>query len=167
MSGFYLGEWAEARTVEGLMMSPKVVLEAFGIVVGNEPNEGGWSLQNEGAFDILTRRDGAGQAVKRVHVYACDDLVRRIEYFDNRQKIVAVAELGEYASVTESFRVPTRVRVTATGPSGRKDSIDISLSSAKPMQFNQRVRDVIFNPPDSEKFERLYVLVEGRWVRQR
>jgi len=166
MSSYYLGDWDQARTVEGLMMSPRVVLEAFGIIVDHEPNEGGWSLKNEGAFDILTKRDEAGRLVKCVHVYACDYLVSRIEYFDPRQRAVAVAELGEYEPVAESFRVPTRVVVSSIGPAKRRDSIDITLSSMKPMQFSQKLRDVIFNPPDSDKFEHLYTLVDGQWVRQ-
>ena len=85
------------------MMSPMVVLEAFGIIMDNEPNEGGWSLKNEGAFDILTKRNEAGRLVKRVHVYACDYLVHKIEYFDDRQKVVAVAELGEYKPVSREL----------------------------------------------------------------
>jgi len=166
VSSCYIGEWGQARTVEGLMMSPKVVLEAFGIIVGNEPNAGGWSLKNEGAFDVLTKRDEAGRLVERVHVYACDYLVQRIEYYDSRQKIVAVADLGEYKPVTEGFRVPTRVMVTAIGPDKRRDSIDITLNSMKEMEFNERLKGVIFNPPDSDKFQRVYALVGGKWVRR-
>jgi len=167
MSSYYIGDWAQARSVEGLTMSPKVVLEAFGLIVDNEPNEGGWSLKNEGAFDLLTKRDEAGRLIQRVHVYACDYLVHRIEYFDGRQRVVAVAELGEYKPVTESFRVPTRVMVTAIGPAKRRDSIDITLNSMKEMKFNERLKGVIFNPLDSDKFEHVYALVGGKWVRQR
>ena len=167
MSSYYIGEWAQARTVEGLMMSPVVVLEAFGIIVDNEPNAGGWSLKNEGAFDILTKRNEAGRLVKRVHVYACDYLVHQIEYFDDRQKVVAVADLGEYKPVTESFRVPTRVKVTAIGPTKRQDSINITLTSMSERKPNEQQKRVFFNPPDSEKFERAYTLVGGKWVRRR
>jgi hypothetical protein len=166
VSSYYSGEWTQARNVEGLMMSPKVVLEAFGIVV-DEPNEAGWSLDNEGPFDILTKRDDDGRLVKRVHVYACDYLVRRIEYFDNRGNVMAVAELGEYRPLTGQFRVPTRVMVTAIGPAKRRDSIDVTLNSMKAMEFSQRLKDIIFSPPDSGKFEHVYTYVDGKWVRQR
>lgn len=167
VSSYYLAKWEDAGSVEGLMMSPKVVLEAFGIRMDNEPNEGSWSLKNEGAFDILTKRDAAGRLVRRLHVYACDYSVQKAEYFDDRQRVVAVAELDEYKPVTESFRVPTRVRVTGIGPSKRRDSIDISLGSTKVMKFNERQKQLIFNPPDADKFEHLYTLVDGRWVRRR
>jgi hypothetical protein len=167
MSSFYLGEWAQARTVEGLMMSPMVVLEAFGIIVDNEPNKGAWSLKNEGAFDILTRRNETGRLVKRVHVYACDYLVHKIEYFDDRQKVVAVAELGVYKPVAGSFRVPTRVKVSAIGPTKRQDSINITLTSINEKRFTEPQKRAFFNPPDSGKFEHVYALVDGKWVHQR
>jgi len=167
VSSYYLGKWDDAGGVEGLTMSPKVVLEAFGIIGDGEPNEGSWSLKNEGAFDILTKRDNAGRVVRRLHVYACDYSIRKAEYFDDRQRVVAVAELDEYKPVTESFHVPTRVTVTAIGPSERRDSIDISLGSTKVMKFTERQKQVIFNPPDADKFEHLYALVDGQWVRQR
>ncbi len=166
MSSFYLGQWTQARTVEGLMMSPMVVLEAFGIIVDNEPNKSGWSLKNDGAFDILTKRNEAGRLVKRVHVYACDYLVHKIEYFDDRQKVVAVAELGAYKPVDESFRVPTRVKVSAIGPSKQQDSIHISLTSMNERKFTEQQKRAFFNPPDPNKFERVYALIAGKWVRQ-
>jgi hypothetical protein len=170
MSSLYLGQWTEARTVEGLMMSPMVVLEAFGIIVDSEPNEGGWSLRNEGAFDILTRRNGAGRLVKRVYVYACDYLVHKIEYFDDRQKVAAVAELGQYKPVAGSFTVPTRVRVSTIGPTKQQDSIMItltSLTSMKDKPFNEAQKRVFFNPPGRDNFKHMYALTGGRWVRQR
>lgn len=162
----YVGEWSQASTVEGLMMSPRVVLEAFGIIADNEPNAGAWSLKNEGAFDVLTKQDKAGRVVERVYVYACDYSVRKIEYYDGRQRVVAVADLGEYKPVTDGFRVPTRVLVTAVRPDKQRDSIDITLNSMKEMEFSERLREVIFNPPDTDKFERVYELVGGKWVRR-
>jgi hypothetical protein len=166
MNSYYFGQWAQARNIEGLMMSPKVVLEAFGIIQDSEPNAAKWSLKNEGAFDILTERDEAGRLVKRVYVYACDYLVSKIEYFGARQKVVAVAELGKYKLVAGDFRVPTRVVVSTIGPAKRTDSIDITLTSTNPWEVKQKQREVAFNPPDPGKFEYAYTLVDGRWVRQ-
>lgn len=168
MSSYYLGEWAEARNIEGLMMSPKVVLEAFGIIQDREPNTGRWSLRNEGAFDILTERDEAGRLVKRVHVYACDYLVSKIEYFGSRQKVAAVAELGRYKPVAGGFRVPTRVVVSAIGPAKRTDSVDITLTSTDAWEVKPKQRDVFFNPPDpnKNKFENRYTLVDGQWIQE-
>lgn len=165
MSSYYLGTWTEARDIEGLMMSPRVVLEAFGILQDSEPNAGRWSLRNEGAFDILTERDEDGRLVKRFYVYACDYLVSKIEYFDSRQKVAAVAELGRYKPVAGDFRVPTRILVSTTGPAKRTDSIDITLTSTKVWEVKQKQRDVFFNPPPG-KFEHRYTLVDGQWVQE-
>jgi hypothetical protein len=167
VSSLYLGNWSQARDVEGLMMSPKVVLEAFGIVTANEPNESRWSLQNQGAFDILTERNAAGRLVKRIHLYACDYTIHEIEYFDEQEKVMAVAALDDYKLLTEGFRVPTKVKATVVGPDKRRDSVNITISSTKPMDFSPRQRAVIFSPPRPEGFEHVYSLEDGRWVSQR
>ncbi len=62
------------------------------------------------------------------------------------------------------------VKVTAIGPTKRQDSITITLTSLNSMKdrpFNERQKAVFFSPPDSDKFERVYVLVGGKWVRRR
>jgi len=167
ISSYYTGRWQDVRDFEGLMMSPRVVLEAFGIVAApdGEPNAALWSLQNKGPYDVLTRRDEAGRPVKRVYVYACDYLVRKIEYCDPRGKVVAVATLGNYQPV-EEFLVPTRIDVVSTGSDGRKDSMKIELSSVKLMKFNEQQRQRLFIRPDPDKFEHIYRYEEGRWVPQ-
>ncbi len=166
MSSYYLGSWDEVRDFEGLMMSPRVVLEALGIVV--EPNRESdtalWTLENKGPYDILSRRDEAGRMVRRVHVYACDYCVRKIEYFDEQGRTVAVAQLGDYEGVVEGFRVPTRIRVVSTAPDGRKDTMDINLTGVRTTQFNDRQRQVLFSPPGSGKFENIYRYEAGQWV---
>ena len=63
--------------------------------------------------------------------------------------------------------MPTRVLVTAIGPAKRTDSIDITLNSMSGKKLDERAKKVIFNPPKSEGFERVYALVDGKWVRQR
>lgn len=168
MSSYYTGRWEDVREVEGLMTSQKLMLEAFGIIVEqDEPDAGQWSLKNDGPFDVLTKRDDSGRPVKRVYVYACDYLVHRIEYMDRRGRVVAAADLSDYKPVTEEFRIPTRVQVTAAGPDRRRDSIDATLEFIKPMEFSQRLRDVIFNPPDANRFEHVYEYVDGRWQTER
>jgi len=166
MSSYYLGAWTEARNIEGLMTSPKVVLEAFGIIQDSEPHARLWSLRHEGAFDILTQRDEDGRLVKRVHVYACDYLVSKIEYFGSRQRVAAVAELGRYKPVAGGFRVPTRIVVSTAGPAKKTDSISITLSSTDAWEVKPKQREVFFNPPAPNKFEHRYSLVDGQWIEE-
>ncbi len=119
ISSYYIGRWQDVRDFEGLVMSPRVVLEAVGIVnvPGTEPNPALWKLENKGPYDILTQRDESGRPVRRLHVYACDYSVREIEYFDRRGKVVAVAQLDGYEPVVPTFQVPTRdqYRVDSAG----------------------------------------------------
>ncbi len=166
MSAYYIGQWDEVRDFEGLMMSPRVVLEALGLVAepNGEPDAGVWSLENKGAYDILVRRDEAGRPVRRVHVYSCDYAVHKIEYFDARGKTIAVAQLGDYETVGEGFRVPTKMHVVSTAPDGRKDTMEITLHGVKTTKLNDRQRQFLFAPPDSGRFENFYRYEAGRWV---
>ncbi len=166
MSSYYLGSWDEVRDFEGLMMSPRVVLEALGIITESEggPDAASWTLENKAPYDILVRRDAAGRTLRRVHVYACDYCVHKIEYFDACGKAVAVAQLGDYQPVAEGFQVPTRIRVVSTAPDGRKDTMDIRLTGVRTTQLNDRQRQFLFSPPDMGKFDNIYRYEAGRWV---
>jgi hypothetical protein len=166
VSSYYLGQWQEVRDFEGLILSPRVVLEALGIVTdpAGDMNEAPWTLRHQGPYDVLTRRNEAGRLVKRLHIYACDYTVRKIEYFDPRGKVAAVATLGSYEPVVEGFEVPTRIDVVSTRPDGRKDSLVMRIDSLKTMQFNTKQRERYFNPLPAHRYEHVYRLVEGRWV---
>ena len=169
ISSYYIGAWESASDFDGLMMSPRVVLEALGIVAepGDEPNAAQWTLANEGAYDVLTRRDETGQIIKRVYVYACDYVTHKIEYFDRRGNVAATAELRNYELVAEGFRMPTAIRVVSVRPDGRKDSIDIDIQSTKVMELNEQQRQFLFQPPAADKFEHVYRYEESRWVPER
>jgi hypothetical protein len=167
ISSYYLGEWKDVQSVQGFMMTPRMVLEALGIVrePGGVSNTALWSLQNKGPYDILTRRNEAGRIVKRVQIYSCDYVVHKIEYFDPHGKVVAVANLSDYKPVTGSFSVPTQIAIESLGPEKHKDSIRIDLTSPKVMAFNEKQRQRIFVPPrDVNRFEHVYHYEDGRWV---
>jgi hypothetical protein len=179
ISSYYVGQWREVRDFEGLMVSPRIVLEAMGLVT--EPNtvvdEKQWTLKYERPCDVVTRRDSAGRPVKRLYIYACDYSIRRIEYFDRRGKVVAVAQLRGYkpveqgagssaagGRVTEPFDVPTRIDVVATGPEGQKDSIVMEIRSATMTRINERQRQLYLNPPPADRYEHVYHWEDGGWV---
>jgi len=166
ISSYYIGRWQEVRDFEGLVLSPRIVLEAIGLVFqpGAEPNAASWTLENMGPYDILTRQDAAGRRVKRVWVYACDYSVRKIEYFDPRGRIVAVARLDGYEPVVEGFRVPTRIDVVSTRPDGRKDAVAMEIRSPKTRPFTEQQRQFVFTPPDANSFEHVYQYEDGQWV---
>lgn len=167
VSSYYLGEWSEVQGFEGPMIgiSPQVVLEAFGILSEQGSESGSWTLSNKGPFDILTRQDEAGRTLKRVFVYACDYRVYKIEYFDRKGKVIAVAQLGKYEPVTEGFQVPTEMKIVTTTPDGRKDSTEIKLSGQRPTEFNAAQRKKLFTP-DPNKYEDIYRYEAGEWLLQ-
>ncbi len=179
ISSYYLGQWREVGDFEGLMMSPRIVLEAMGLVA--EPaaavDETQWTLKYERPCDVLIRRDSTGRMVKRLYIYACDYSVRRIEYFDGRGKVVAVAQLRNYKPVEEGtgsstakervrepFDVPTRIDIVATGPEGQKDSVVMDIRSVTTTRFNERQRQSFFNPPPADRYENIYHWEDGQWV---
>ncbi len=167
ISSYYIGRWQDVRDFEGLVMSPRIVLEAVGIVnlPGTEPNPALWKLENKGPYDILTQRDESGRPVRRLHVYACDYTVHKIEYFDRRGKVIAVAQLSEYQPVEKSLSVPTRIDVMSTRPDGRKDSVVMELSSVRTKPFNEKQRQLLFQPPrDVDRYEHIYRYENGEWV---
>ncbi len=168
MSAYYWGKWDEAANVEGLIVSPQIVLEAFGIIGGHEGqgNVGNWSLSNEGPYDVLTYENSSGQIAKRVYIYTCDYRVRKIEYFDREGKIAATAELDDYEPVTPDFLVPTKIHVTAVNPDGRADVAEITLSSLKEKQLSQAARDRYFQrqPDEASAYEHVYRYENGHWT---
>jgi len=166
MSGYYEGQWSQVRDFDGLMISPMIMLEAFGIVA-TDPDASGvdaWSLKNKGPFDILTRHDETGRPTRRIHVYACDYRVHRIEYLNERGDVVAATELGDYEQVAEGFFVPAEIKATLTGPDGLQDSMEIELNSMSLYELSQPQRDFMFVPRGRERAEHVYRYEDGRWV---
>jgi hypothetical protein len=171
MSAYYYGQWDETANVDGLVVSPQIVLEAFGIIAGRGGGAGSstWSLSSEGAYDVLTLENTDGKILKRVHIYTCDYLVRKIEYFDREGKLAAMAELDEYEAVVEGFQIPTKMLVTAIGPDGRADVADIKLASLKQKELSEAAREQVFarNPGDMDRFEKVYHYQDGKWTTER
>lgn len=164
VSSYWSGRWSEVKGSAGLMISPKVMLEALGIVpVDPEQSEGTWSLSNRGPFDILSLRDGDGVLVRRLHIYSCDYRVRKIEYMDAFGEPEIVAELDEYTEVVEGFSVPTYVLITRK-VGDQEDSARVTLSRVSPTELSTRQVEYLFRAPKAEGFEHVRELVDGTWV---
>ncbi|MHC4456367.1 MAG: hypothetical protein ACYS0I_04585 [Planctomycetota bacterium] len=114
ISSYWWGRRSEESGAEKLIINPKILLEAFGIIVPgwHESDEENWDLSNEGVFDILTRYNQQGQIVQKVYIYCCDYRVRKIEYFDTNGEIVAITELDRYKSAGGGFSIPGVLRIT-------------------------------------------------------
>ncbi len=172
ISAYYWGRWDQAANVEGLIINPRLVLEAFGIIVRPDAaaDSGLWSLQNEGPYDILTLRDEAGGVREKVYVYACDYLVHKIEYSNPDGRVIAVMELEDYAPLRDSgFEVPKRIRVTTMSAEEHEDSIDVRFSSWEEKELSDKAKEIYLNrdPRDMERFEHVYRYEDGQWMNER
>jgi len=167
ISSYWRGRWSDGNNVQRLILNPKIVLEAVGIVAiqSDIDGQGDWLLSNEGPFDILTRWDDAGAMTKRIYMCSCDYLVRKIEYFDEFGRAAVVAELEDYEEVVEGFKVPKYIKVVRQGVGGRDDSVVIKLKSVKPMSFHPRQLEALFQPSPG-RFKHVYGIVDGEWVEQ-
>ena len=166
VSTYWHGQWAEVRRSEGLLFNPRVMLEGLGIADVGEGGEADWSLTNEGPFDILALRDMAGTLVKKVYVYNCDYVVRKIEYYDLYGHPEMTVELGRYVQVTEDFSVPTEITVLYLKDM-EENSARFTLSRPKVKSFTERQRSILFNPLSPDKidgYENRLELVDGEWV---
>ena len=166
LSSYSWGKWSEQETSGGLMVVPKTLNEALGIV--EVVDEKSWFLSKEGGFDVLVRRNDKGGIDKKMYINRRDYLVRKIEYFDVNENVLALAELDKYKDVTEDFFVPTVIKIMMYGEAGAEnsDSITLNLKSVKPENFTEKRRKIIFNLPKMKGYKHIYRIVNGRMVEQ-
>lgn len=166
ISTYWWGEWSQQDSSETLMINPRTLLEALGIAaVDAEPS---WSLSSEGAFDVLTKRR-QGVVIKKIYVYSCDYLVRKIEYFDIYGQLAVVAELDKYEQVLEGFFVPASIKISERAEDNLRDSLSITLDleSIKSAEITQKQQNVLFNRPQPRGFKHVYRIAGRDWIEQR
>ncbi|MDH4238716.1 MAG: outer membrane lipoprotein-sorting protein [Phycisphaerae bacterium] len=166
VSQYSWGKWAEQDSSSGLMVVPKTLGEALGIV--EVVDEKSWSLSQEGGFDVLIRRNDKGGIAGKIYINRRNYLVRKIEYFDVNGKVLAVAELDKYKDVTEDFFVPTVIKIMMYGENGAEDSdsITLNLKSVKPDSFTEKRRKIIFTRPEPKGYEHIYRIIDGHLVEE-
>ena len=165
VSTYWWGRWSRQTCFKGLVVSPKLMLEALGIVeITTDDN---WSLSKEDGFDVLTKRNNRDMMVKRIYIDSCDYLVRKIEYFD-ADKPVAVAEMDKYREVAVGFFVPAVMKIVAyTADSGENSiTMTLRLSSVRPANFTERQRNRLFTRPGPQGFKHIYKIIDGDAIEQ-
>ena len=184
VSGYWWGQWSEEDYPEKLMISPRLVLEALGIVAVGDIES--WSLSKEGAFDVLTKQEGGAKTRKiyinngstgspsdsasslqaRAKSRDCDYLVRRVEYFDDDGRATVVTELDKYKELIKGFFVPTFIKIINRTDSNKEDLVQITLSSVKPANFTDKQRKRLFIRPEPQGFKHIYKIVDGNVIEQ-
>jgi hypothetical protein len=166
ISSFWWGKWSENKNVDKLVVSPRLIIEALGLV-GPDQRTGieKWSLKRLGRYDVLTLSDERGMAVKKVYVETCDYLVRKIEYYSDGKRTVLM-ELDKYRKVTEGFSVPGKISMLRNRGNGKDESVLITLDWAKPHPgLKERARKKMFNLPDPIKVKNEYRIIQGRSIK--
>jgi hypothetical protein len=167
ISSYWLGRWTEVGSVEGLLLDPRVMLEALGIMAVDSDVEDAenWSLSKEGAFDILTKNSSRAGIIKKIFIYNCDYSVRKIQYLDIDEKSELVVELDKYKQVVEDFSTPSIIRISRHSENIEDQvKIFLSLTSIKPISISSKQRNVLFNPPKPTGFKHFFANVDGKWI---
>lgn len=165
INSYWWGQWTEKTSTGKLMLSPKIVLDALGIVeIGSEEK---WSLSNEGAFDVLIKRNEQAAIVKKIYIYNSRDyLIKKIEYFNANGQAAVIAELGRYKEVLKDFFVPTFIKIINRADGEKEDSVQITLGSIKSMSFSDKQRRRLFIRPQPQGFKNIYKIVDSNTVEQ-
>jgi hypothetical protein len=161
VSAYWWGKWSEQDNSAGMLINPKILLEALGIIeIDDEEN---WSLTNKGPFDILTKQD-KDVITKKIYVYSCDYRVRKIEYFDPNDQVIARIKLAKYKKLSEDCLVPSYIEITTNiqDDAEKTDSITLNLKSIKPTTINK----ILFKRPRPRGFKHVYQIVNGKWIEE-
>jgi len=169
ISSYWWGRWEQINYLDELMISPKLVLEGLGIIaVGSDGNgDESWSLSKKEFFDVLTKRDDKVGVIKKIYIYNCNYLIRKIEYLDVNRQAQIMVELDKYEQISEKFSVPRIIKITRRGESVRDlDSVTVRLTSVKPASFSAKQRNLLFTRPEMKGFKHVYINMGGKWIEQ-
>lgn len=163
VSGYWWGRWGEDGGLGELRISPKILLEAFGMV--EIAAEGQYILSSQGQFDVLTEPQ-AGGGVKKVYVSNCTERVRKIEYLDMDGQRIVAAEMDRYRQVTDNFAVPTKIKIVSGGGQRAEDRFTISIGAVRDTEFGAKLKDKLFSRPSTKGFEHIYRIIDGQAIEQ-
>ena len=152
ISTYKWGRRAQAEVcLQQHWLNPQNLFEALGMVSVDE----GWSLSNQGDFDILTKTGPGGNRLKRIYVDCCDYVAGRIEYFDGNGKLTIALELDDYTHIGDCAAVPTRISITHHDTN---TVVNITLKNVKLFEPSPKQFAGLFSRPEPKGFEYVYRL---------
>lgn len=163
ISKYWWGLWSEQNHDAGIMINPRTLLEALGIAE-IDTDEEGWSLSNEGAFDVLTKTS-QNATIKKIYIYCCDYRIRKIEYFDNHGVPSAVAQLDDYRELSQGLFIPFKIVINSMSEI-IEDSlvVNLTLESVKPATEKQQKFSIVRSQPKG--FDHIYRVINGQPIEQ-
>ncbi len=157
-STYFWGLWSQQSSNTGLFIDPKALLDALGIAqIDTNAN---WTLSNEGPYDILTKTI-QGTINKKLYIYCCDYRVRKIEYYDNQGKLLAIVKLDNYTEVSPGFFIPFSIAINSVTKNIEDTlNLEIKLDSVKPATDKQKSFKIV--RPELEGFDHIYQVINGQ-----
>lgn len=152
---YWWGTWKEASQAGRLQISPRVVLEALGMVDFQDASR--WRLENRDGRDVLSEVDASDSIVKQISVNPCDYLVYKIVYLDEFGVPRVMVDLDGYVKLTKTFSLPTRVRITNYLGGEVTDRLRLSLTrdGMQEKTFSERLRAKIFIRPKPRGYDKV------------
>jgi len=155
------GLWSEQNNEGDLLLSPKILRQAFGIIEVNDTKA--WTLASDRYMDVLTKRNEQNRLLERIQIDNCNYQVRQIEYFDADEKIYAVLKLDDYRAVDANMAVPAKIKIVKPGNNDTAETFEISLRSIKPQE---KIKSTIFTRPGTKRFKNIYKMTNGKALEQ-
>ena len=160
---YYWGNWSDANLLGDVMLSPQLMLEAFG--AGRIEDEQAWSLSSEKGFDRLSKLSN-GREIEKIYIYNCDQVVSKIEYLNDNGQVIVEVGLGKYKKVKDGFLAPTSIKIVSPTQGEEINIFDIKLNSIKPKEFTREHLNILFNRPPAKRYKNVYKNIDGNWVEQ-
>ncbi len=139
---YWWGKWAEVSEAEQLHISPRIVLEALGLV--DLDCEGQWELSNEGVYDILSLVNEANHITKRIFINTSDYLPRKIEYLDADGETVVLVKLGVYKDFIDEFSMPSRIEIANYVDDKVTDNVELTIKEVQTKDYKDSFRKRYF-----------------------
>ncbi len=153
------GLWSKQTQETDMMLSPKVLLQALGVIDARDDEV--WSFSPDKSGDMLTLYNADGRLVRKVYIDNCQYHISRIEYFDRQQELATTLKLGDYQNIDGMF-VPAEITIINHNYDGTADTFEIRLKSVKPAD---KIKDSVFERPDTKGFEEINQMIGGRIIK--
>ncbi|MBN2588386.1 MAG: hypothetical protein JXA96_00870 [Sedimentisphaerales bacterium] len=162
INSYWWGQWSDQDEDAGIMINPKTMLEALGITeIDTDAN---WSLANEGAYDVLTKKE-QGIITKKLYIYCCDYRVKKIEYNDRYGKPIVLAKLDKYKEVSPGFFIPFSIKINSLSKNIEDTfNIEINLDTINPATEKQA--DYKIDRPKTPSVDHVYQIINGEGIEQ-
>lgn len=161
---YHWGRWSQQDGGVNLLIDPAILTEALGIK--QIDYQGSWSLANQGAFDVLTKRTQQGRLIKRLYIDSCNYRISKIEHFDTDGGVLVVVELDKYKEISSGVFVPGTIKIITRSQDNEEDTVRITLRSIKAKKFDKEKEDILFSRPEPKRIKHIYKIINGLAIEQ-